>query len=344
MTNSFTDYRNTDIFLIIGSNPAEAHPIAMRHIGKALAKGAKMIVVDPRFTKTASKADLYVPLRPGTDIAFLYGLINYAIENDLYQREYVLNYTNASYLISPDYSFADGIFSGLEEKNGKLTYNNASWAYQKDGDNIRKDPTLQDPRCVWQIMKKHVSRYDIKTVSNVTGTPEDILQKAYAMYCESGKPDVAFGPRNYKLAEEEVEKRVQQALEMVGILHIKDRAPFKLSGGEKRAAAIASVLSMQPDILVMDEPSSALDPKSRRRLINLLNKFEHTKIITSHDLDMVYDLCARTIVIKNGEIAADGPTPEILMNAGLLDACGLEMPLAMQGCPVCDGKIRKLTG
>jgi formate dehydrogenase major subunit len=191
MTNSFTDYRNTDIFLIIGSNPAEAHPMAMRHIGKALAKGAKMIVVDPRFTKTASKADLYVPLRPGTDIAFLYGLINYAIENDLYQREYVLNYTNASYLISPDYSFADGIFSGLEEKNGKLTYNNASWAYQKDGDNIRKDPTLQDPRCVWQIMKKHVSRYDIKTVSNVTGTPEDILQKAYAMYCESGKPDVA---------------------------------------------------------------------------------------------------------------------------------------------------------
>ncbi len=157
--------------------------------------------------------------------------------------------------------------------------------------------------------------------------------------------DVAFGPRNYKLAEEEVEKRVQQALEMVGILHLKDRAPFKLSGGEKRAAAIASVLSMQPDILVMDEPSSALDPKSRRRLINLLNKFEHTKIITSHDLDMVYDLCARTIVIKNGEIAADGPTPEILMNAGLLDACGLEMPLAMQGCPVCGGKkIRKLTG
>lgn len=157
--------------------------------------------------------------------------------------------------------------------------------------------------------------------------------------------DVAFGPRNYKLAEKEVEKRVQQALEMVGILHLKDRAPFKLSGGEKRAAAIASVLSMQPDILVMDEPTSALDPKSRRRLMNLLNKFEHTKIITSHDLDMVYDLCARTIVIKNGEIAADGPTPEILMNADLLDACGLEMPLALQGCPVCGGKkIRKLTG
>lgn len=150
--------------------------------------------------------------------------------------------------------------------------------------------------------------------------------------------DVAFGPRNYKLEEKEVEKRVHQALEMVGILHLKDRAPFKLSGGEKRAAAIASVLSMQPDILVMDEPTSALDPKSRRRLMKLLNSFEHTKIITSHDLDMVYELCARTIVIKNGEIAADGPTSEILVNAELMDACGLEMPLALQSCPICGGK------
>lgn len=179
------------MFLIIGSNPAESHPMAMRHIGIAKGKGAKIIVVDPRFTKTAAQADIYVPLRPGTDISFLYGLMNYAIENDLYQHEYVQNYTNASYLISPDYHFEDGLFSGLEEKDGKLVYNTASWAYQKDGDNIRKDPTLQDPQCVWQILKKHVSRYDIKTVSNVTGTPEDTLLEAYSTYCESGKPDVA---------------------------------------------------------------------------------------------------------------------------------------------------------
>lgn len=150
--------------------------------------------------------------------------------------------------------------------------------------------------------------------------------------------DVAFGPRNYKLDEAVVEKRVEQALEMVGILHLRDRAPFKLSGGEKRAAAIASVLSMQPDILVMDEPTTALDPKSRRRLIKLLNSFEHTKIMTSHDLDMIYDLCTRTIVIKNGAIAADGPASEILVNAELLDNCGLELPLALRGCPICGGK------
>lgn len=147
--------------------------------------------------------------------------------------------------------------------------------------------------------------------------------------------DVAFGPRNYKLDEREVKSRVEQALEMVGITHLKDRAPFKLSGGEKRAAAIASVLSMQPDVLIMDEPTAALDPKSRRRIIRLLNGFRHTKIITSHDLDMTYETCDRIIVIKDGEIAADGPKAEILTNAELLDSCGLEVPLSLQNCPVC---------
>ena len=147
--------------------------------------------------------------------------------------------------------------------------------------------------------------------------------------------DVAFGPRNYQLSEQEVEKRVTMALESVGIPHLKDRAPFRLSGGEKRAAAIASVLSMEPDILIMDEPTSALDPKSRRRLISLLNSFEHTKIITSHDLDTIVETCRRTIVIKAGEIVADGKTMDILTNVELLDRSGLEMPLSLQNCPIC---------
>jgi len=147
--------------------------------------------------------------------------------------------------------------------------------------------------------------------------------------------DVAFGPRNYKLDEKEVESRVVRALEMVGISHLKDRAPFKLSGGEKRSAAIASVLSMEPDVLIMDEPTAALDPKSRRRVMSLLKSFEHTKIITSHDLDMVFDTCKRIIVIKEGEIAADGNTVEILSNVELLDDCGLEIPLSFQNCPIC---------
>jgi len=149
--------------------------------------------------------------------------------------------------------------------------------------------------------------------------------------------DVAFGPRNYKVDEAEVDRRVKEALELVGIAHLSDRAPFKLSGGEKRAASIATVLSMQPDLLILDEPTAALDPKSRRRIMKLLKGFSHTKIITSHDLDMVYELCDRIIVLKNGVVVADGKTSEILTDAALLDACGLELPLAMQGCPVCGG-------
>lgn len=147
--------------------------------------------------------------------------------------------------------------------------------------------------------------------------------------------DVAFGPRNFKLDEEEVESRVMCALELVGIADLKDRAPFRLSGGEKRAASIACVLSMQPDILIMDEPTSALDPKARRRVIGLLNSFTHTKIITSHDLDLVLETCQRVIVVKNGKIAADGATSEILENRDLLDSCGLELPLSIQACPIC---------
>ncbi|MEW6622951.1 MAG: ABC transporter ATP-binding protein [Bacillota bacterium] len=147
--------------------------------------------------------------------------------------------------------------------------------------------------------------------------------------------DVAFGPRNYKLPETEVDKLVKYALETVGILHLMNRPPYKLSGGEKRAAAIAAVLAMKPDILVMDEPTSALDPKSRRRLIELLRSFSHTKIIAAHDLDMVLDLCERTIVIKDGEVMADGPTLEIFKDEEMLDNCGLEKPLTMQNCPLC---------
>ncbi len=155
------------------------------------------------------------------------------------------------------------------------------------------------------------------------------------LFMTTVRDDVAFGPRNYHLDEEDVEIRVNEALAQVGILHLIDRAPFKLSGGEKRAAAIATVLSMKPDVLIMDEPTSSLDPKSRRRVMGLLKGFEHTKIITSHDLDMVLETCQRVIIIKEGSVAADGLAGEILANQALLDSCGLEMPFSMQNCPKC---------
>jgi cobalt/nickel transport system ATP-binding protein len=142
--------------------------------------------------------------------------------------------------------------------------------------------------------------------------------------------DVAFGPRSMKLEENEVERRVKAAMEITNIWQFKDKAPYKLSGGEKKRAAIAAVLSMEPDILVMDEPTAELDPRGRRSIINLLNGFTHTRIITSHDMDLIWDLCQRTIVLSHGTILADGETKEILSDKELLEKAGLELPLRLQ--------------
>jgi cobalt/nickel transport system ATP-binding protein len=142
--------------------------------------------------------------------------------------------------------------------------------------------------------------------------------------------DVAFGPINLGLSEEKVDERVKSALEMVGCLHLSNRPPHRLSEGQKRAVAIATVMAMDPDILIMDEPASNLDPKSRRQLINLLKGFEHTKIIASHDLDLILDVCKRCIIIKEGRVVADGPAEEILLNETLLKENSLELPLSRQ--------------
>ncbi len=148
--------------------------------------------------------------------------------------------------------------------------------------------------------------------------------------------DVAFGPRNYGIPEEKIDEIVMTSLRRVGIEHLSQRAPYKLSGGEKKAAAIAAVLSMSPDILIMDEPTTGLDPSARRRLINTLLSFEHTKLIATHDMDMVLDLCERTIILNNGQIAADGPTAEIFSDKALLKACSLEQPASLMSCSICN--------
>ncbi len=142
--------------------------------------------------------------------------------------------------------------------------------------------------------------------------------------------DVAFAPRNYGLPEAEVERRVDYALSAVHIMHLKDKPIYKISGGEKKLVSVATILSMTPDIILMDEPSIALDPKNRRNLINILNQFDHLKIIASHDLDLVLDTCNRTILLADGQIVADGETEEILRDKELLEANGLELPLGLQ--------------
>lgn len=142
--------------------------------------------------------------------------------------------------------------------------------------------------------------------------------------------DVAFGPLNAGLPREQVEARMNSALERVGMTHVRERPPYHLSAGEKREVAIATVLAMEPDILVMDEPSSHLDPRARRRLIELLQSFKHTRIIATHDLELVVEVCSRVIVLDGGRVVADGPARDILNDEALMLAHGLERPHSLR--------------
>ena len=185
MTNHWIDIRNSDCILVMGSNPAENHPISFKWITAAMKNGAKLISVDPRFTRTSSKADFYTALRSGTDIAFLGGMIKYILEKDNYFKEYVAAYTNAPFIVADNYDFKDGLFSGFDAKGRK--YDKKMWGFVKDEKgNPKKDRTLKDPRCVLQLLKQHYDRYDPETVSAITGTPKDELLKVYEMYTATG--------------------------------------------------------------------------------------------------------------------------------------------------------------
>jgi len=142
--------------------------------------------------------------------------------------------------------------------------------------------------------------------------------------------EIAFAPRNYGFSEKEVEMRVNYALKKVHIENLRDKQIYKMSGGEKKLVSIATIFAMNPDIILMDEPTIALDPRNRRNLINILNEFEHLKIIASHDLDMILDTCTRTILICEGRIVRDGDTKSILKDKELLEANNLELPLCLQ--------------
>ena len=189
MTNHIVDLKNTDCALIMGSNAAENHPISMKWLLRAREqRNAKIIHVDPRYTRTSTKADIYAPLRSGTDIAFLGGMIKYIIDNERYHKEYVLAYTNASFLVKEEFGFEDGLFSGYDADNRK--YDVSSWDYQYDESGLpMKDPTLQNPRCVFQLMKKHYERYDIDTVCQITGTPKKKYLEVLEAYSATGAPD-----------------------------------------------------------------------------------------------------------------------------------------------------------
>ena len=179
MTNNWVDIKNANLILVQGGNPAEAHPVGFRWVIEAKKNGAKIIVVDPRFNRTASVADLHAPIRSGSDIAFLMGVIRYLLETNQIQHEYVKHYTNASFLVNEGYKFEDGLFSGFDEAKGK--YDKSTWNYQFDENgHAKRDMTLQHPRCVINVLKEHVSRYTPEMVEKVTG----VKQKTFLQICE----------------------------------------------------------------------------------------------------------------------------------------------------------------
>ena len=188
MTNHWIDYQHSDVIMAVGVNTAENHPISMKWIERARERGAKLICVDPRLTRTAAVADIWLPLRPGTDIALLGGLINYTLSNNLHHQEYVANYTNAAYILREDYSFDEGIFSGFNE----TSYEKATWQYQlgSDGKPLQ-DPSLQNPLSVFQVMKEHYSRYDRDTVCKTVGCHVNDFDRVAETFCATGTPGKA---------------------------------------------------------------------------------------------------------------------------------------------------------
>ena len=189
MTNHWSDIKNTDLVLIMGGNAAEAHPCGFKWVTEAKAHNkAKLVVVDPRFTRSAAMSDYYAPIRTGTDIAFLGGVINYLISNDKIQHEYVKHYTNATFIINEKFELNEGIFSGYDET--KRRYDPSSWGYEFDADGYAKvDDTMQHPRCVYQILKKHYSRYTPELVSQICGTPQDAFLKVCEYISSTAAPN-----------------------------------------------------------------------------------------------------------------------------------------------------------
>src|SRR5437773_9896059 len=180
MTNGWIDIKNTDMMLIMGGNPAENHPCGFKWpIEAKTTRNAKMIVVDPRFTRTAAVADLFLQIRSGADIAFLGGVIRYAIENNRIARDYVAHYTNAAYLIKEGFKLPeDGLYSGWDAAAG--TYDRASWDYEDASQ--KYDLTLQHPRSVFQLLKQHYSRYTPEMVERITGIPQEQFLKAADLF------------------------------------------------------------------------------------------------------------------------------------------------------------------
>lgn len=194
MTNGWNDIKNADLILVMGGNPAENHPCGFKWAIKARQeKGTKIVCVDPRFNRTAAVSDIFLQIRPGSDIAFMGGLINYVLQNKKYNEEYVKHFTNAAYIVKDTYNFdpQTGLFSGYDPEKRK--YDQSLWSYELDDRGMaKKDMTLEHPRCVFQLMKEFYSRYTPEVVEKLTGIPKGKFLEVAKLVAETSAPDKAM--------------------------------------------------------------------------------------------------------------------------------------------------------
>ena len=189
MTNHWKDIKNADVVLVMGANPAENHPCGFKWALEARDnRGAKLLTIDPRFTRTSAVADRHLQIRPGSDIAILGGLIRFALVNDLHHAHYVRLHTNASFIVGEEFGFADGLFAGFDETANR--YDKTAWEYERGPDGfVRRDPTLTDPRCVFQLLMQHYDRYTPNVAADIAGCSEaDFLEMA-EIICSTGTAD-----------------------------------------------------------------------------------------------------------------------------------------------------------
>ena len=189
MTNHWKDIKNADVVLVMGANPAENHPCGFKWALEARdGRGAKLITIDPRFTRTSAVADKHVQIRPGSDIAVLGGLVRHALDNGLYHEDYVRAHTNASFIVAAAFDFEDGLFSGFNEATNQ--YDKTTWEYERDQTGyVRRDPTLQHPRCVFQLLKRHYRRYTPEMVAQIAGCSQAAFLEAADIICSTGTAD-----------------------------------------------------------------------------------------------------------------------------------------------------------
>ncbi len=278
MTNHWIDMKNSDVILIIGSNAAENHPISFKWITRAMERGATLVHIDPRFTRTSAKADIHAHIRSGSDIAFFGGMIKYIIDNKLYQTPYVQDNTNASLVLGEAYSFHDGLFAGFDPAS--RSYDRKAWSYAT-GENgaPREDPTLSDPRCVMQLLGAHYARYDLDTVSGLTGVPRDQLENIYKTFAATGRADKA-GTMLYAMG---------QTQHTVGVQNIRAMAIAQLllgnigiAGGGVNALRGESNVQGTTDVALIAEilPGYLATPRASQASLAAYNK-ANTPI--SHD-------------------------------------------------------------